>query len=640
MANDPLELDSLRQAAKIAGLGHYLWDVVADKCLFCSEEHADIHGMSVADYIARSSTLQGLSHPDDLPHVQEAFRNLRAGEPFELEYRIITPDGELRYIREIGHPVFDEEGTVVREVGTSQNITDQKLREITLQEAEAAIYTSIEALPFGFASYGPDDRLEFFNSEYKRLLPFSASLLKPGMHIEDLMRRSAHIIAPACGYEDVEEYVQARLSSTRQTQTDWTYQQSNGRWVCNTKTLKADGGFLSILRDITDQKMQERQLAQDQSMKAVGLLTGGISHDFNNLLSVAAGSLELLEKASGEAERAELAKTAARAVENGAVLTRQMLALGRRSPLLGKPTDLRHAIEEFISFAKRALPATISIEGRLPEAQPVAVVDQGMLQNALLNLALNSKAAMPDGGTITVETGLLLKGEPDQPQRHYAYISVADTGVGISGFDLEQVFEPFFTTRDVGQGSGLGLSMVKGFIEQSQGEVQIESTPGCGTVVTLLLPASFEEPVEANVRSPVSVPVPQKGTKRRVLVVEDNPQLLALVAMQLERDGFIVTKALSGDEAVQHLSDAQDVDAVLTDAVMPGTHQGVDVLKHAKALNPQTPVILMSGYADVRRNSATDLRRADLFIEKPLKLSELSHKVSELIALTEKADLS
>ena len=288
------ELDALRQAARITGLGHYLWDVVEHRCLFCSEEHAEIHGMSVDDYLETSSTLDGLSHPDDLPIVQEAFRNLQAGDAFELEYRIITPGGELRYIREIGHPIKDDDGTVVREIGTSQDITRQKLREITLSDAERAINTSIEALPFGFASYGPDDRLEYFNSEYKRLLPHSAYLLKPGMHIEDLMRRSSRLICSACGYDDEEEYVRARLATTRDRTLDWTYKQSCGRWVSNTKTPKDDGGFVSILRDITNQKLQERQLAQDQSMKAVGLLTGGISHDFNNLLSVAAGSLELL----------------------------------------------------------------------------------------------------------------------------------------------------------------------------------------------------------------------------------------------------------------------------------------------------------------------------------------------------------
>ena len=376
----------------------------------------------------------------------------------------------------------------------------------------------------------------------------------------------------------------------------------------------------------------------------MGQLTGGISHDFNKLFSVAAGSLERLEKASDAAERAELVQTAARAVENGAVLNRQMLALGRRSPLLGKPAYLRSAIEEFISFAARALPETICIKALFDGARPVAVVDQGMLQNALLNLALNSKAAMPDGGTITIETGLCAKpGSPNDTARahdHYAFISVTDTGLGISEVDLEQVFEPFFTTRDIGQGSGLGLSMVKGFIEQSHGEVKIGSAPGQGTTVHLHLPASFDDPIETRKTAPETKPCHSDATARRVLVVEDTAQLLELVAMQLERDGFLVTKAGSGDEAVELLHADHEIDVILTDVDMPGALQGVHVLKHPKAMNAQTPVILMSGYADVHRNSAADLRRADLFIEKALKLSELSSQVSELVGRAQQAQAS
>lgn len=325
-------------------------------------------------------------------------------------------------------------------------------------------------------------------------------------------------------------------------------------------------------------------------------------------------------------------------MENGAVLTRQMLALGRRSPLLGKPTDLRVAIEEFISFAARALPETITLKARFDDARPVAVVDQGMLQNALLNLALNSKAAMPQGGTITVSAGL--KAAPRGGEGRAAVISVSDTGTGIAKRDLERVFEPFFTTREIGQGSGLGLSMVKGFIEQSQGEVHIESTLGQGTTVHLTLPATLEEPSGPTKDAQEAARHARRTQGHRVLVVEDNLQLLELVAIQLERDGFEVMKACSGDEAMDHLHEGHNVDLVLTDAVMPGALQGVDVIKHVKALNASTPVILMSGYADVRSNSSTDLKRSDWFIEKPLKLSELSSKVSDLIGRAVKARVS
>jgi len=384
----------------------------------------------------------------------------------------------------------------------------------------------------------------------------------------------------------------------------------------------------------------ERQ-SQTSRLEAVGQLTGGVAHDFNNLMSVVSSSLQLLPNAKTTRERQDLIETAMRAVEHGTSLTSQMLALGRRSPLLPVPTDINSAAQQFKGFLRRVLPSHISLSVVEAQEAPVAIVDPAMLQNALLNLALNAKAAMPNGGDLEIRVeladGSRIKGPKPVAPGSYAVVSMRDSGVGIPPAMLDKVFEPFYTTRDVGQGSGLGLSMVRGFAEQSNGAIQIESTVGEGTRVSMFFPLSQETP--ARPAAPLrQTHLPPSGNQAAtVLVVEDNPQLLALLALKLGRDDFDVIKAESGDAAIDIMNKGTRVDLVLSDMVMPGTNQGLDVLKHAKGLARPVPVILMSGYADIRASGAIDLQMADRFLEKPINLGHLSQEVAALVAACQSA---
>lgn len=393
-------------------------------------------------------------------------------------------------------------------------------------------------------------------------------------------------------------------------------------------------GVCSITNDITDLKLSEAKLAQAQKMETVGQLSGGIAHDFNNLLSIVSGSLQLLQHSSEE-ERENLIRIALRAIENGSGLTKQLLALSRRSPLISKPTNINNTLAEFEDFFSNILPANIHLNVLHSPKNINILVDASMLQNALLNVALNSQAAMQNGGklSISADAATAPVGFPSAFTLggKCASITIADNGVGISEDAIGSVFDPFYTTREVGKGSGLGLSMVKGFIEQSNGSIQLNSKAGFGTTLKIYLPLTLETVDVADtsrVRTTANPPSEEKGT---VLVVEDNEQLLNIISLKLERDGFRTIMKLSGDDALEFLENCSGIRLVLSDMVMPGEGQGVDVLRKAKTLNPPLPVILMSGYADINLSTQKELEFADKFIEKPLALEKLSDAIEELI---------
>ncbi len=257
-----------------------------------------------------------------------------------------------------------------------------------------------------------------------------------------------------------------------------------------------------------------------------------------------------------------------------------------------------------------------------------------MLQNALLNVALNSQAAMPNGGklTISADTAIAPIGFPSAfaLEGKCASLTIADNGAGIAEDAMGSVFEPFYTTREIGKGSGLGLSMVKGFVEQSNGTINLDSNAGFGTTVTLFLPLTLETVEVMDISSMRSAAQPTNNEKGTVLVVEDNEQLLNIIALKLKRDGFRVITKPSGDEALEVLNNKPDIRLVLSDLVMPGGGQGIDVLRKAKSLRPPLPVILMSGYADINKSTEKGLELADKFIEKPIALGKLSDAIGEL----------
>jgi CheY-like chemotaxis protein len=372
-------------------------------------------------------------------------------------------------------------------------------------------------------------------------------------------------------------------------------------------------------------------------MEAVGQLTGGIAHDFNNLLQVIIGNTEILAEGLPDNSREEkLAHMTLMAARRGAELTSQLLSFSRRQALQPRPTDIEQLIGESEGLMQRAGGASIAIKRVFAPDLWHAVVDPGMLQTALLNLVFNARDAMPDGGRITIAAenvvcdhayvsrhGVVRPGE-------YVRIAVCDSGMGIPAGLLERVFEPFFTTKDVGKGSGLGLSMVYGFAQQSDGAVRIESTEGKGTTVYLYLPRSL-------VKAPNETePAPRVATPRgseTILVVEDDALVREFAVGALRGLGYTVLAATDGDAALHALRIHKDpVHLLFSDIIMPGGMTGWQLAEIATAMRPSLKVLLTSGYAEGSAGPGRDHTAFGAVLAKPYGKSELARSVRSALA--------
>ena len=369
----------------------------------------------------------------------------------------------------------------------------------------------------------------------------------------------------------------------------------------------------------------KEQLQYAQRAEVIGQVTGGVAHDFNNIISVIYASLDLLKIEKDEKERANLIEQALIAVENGANLTRQMLAFGRRAPLMPDIVDVNVSLQSLRNLIVRVIPATIKVSIEIDPNLSRIKVDDNAFHSALMNLALNAESAMPDGGTLTISAKNIrdphLGNGSMQKTGKAVEIRVTDTGSGIPNDILERIFDPFFTTKEVGEGSGMGLPMVKGFVEQSGGRIHVDSHVGQGTAVCLTFPAVSE--VVPEQRELISEAT-KDDVHGHILLVDDNEQLLSLLSTKLQRDGHQVSAFASGDEAALALDRGLKPDLVLSDVVMRGTVQGTDLVGLARQTHADLPFILMSGYADAGEKSGFDRSSVDAFLEKPVQLSEVS----------------
>jgi len=420
------------------------------------------------------------------------------------------------------------------------------------------------------------------------------------------------------------------------------------RWLCADGEYRRflDQGLLArsddgsdeiwgALLDVTERRLLEEQLAQVLKMEAVGQLTGGVAHDFNNLLTVIVGSLDLLERHGAHAEKRERHLAAVRhAAERGQSLTRQLLAFARRQRLSPVTLDVNALIAAFTPLIRQAVGDAVTVELDLGGQDLHADVDPAQLETALLNLAVNARDAMPKGGQLTIGAGLG-PGPPGdgqaRPDPSWIRIEIRDTGHGIPPETLEKVFEPFFTTKDVGKGSGLGLSQVYGFAQQSGGHITVENMADGGACFRLFLPRSETIPAKAEAR-PTAAPAQGHG---RLLVVEDDQQVLAVTVEMLSGLGYQVTTACDAASALEVLQADQPVDLLFSDVVMPGGRNGLELAQIARELRPGLKVLLSSGYVG-QGVSLTD--NAFEVIDKPYERSALAAKLNELLSADDARD--
>ena len=394
--------------------------------------------------------------------------------------------------------------------------------------------------------------------------------------------------------------------------------------------------FIAIVVDITDRLHAERALQQALKMDAVGQLTGGLAHDFNNLLTVIIGNLELLEMKIDNPTQSELLSEAQEAADMGARLTERLLAFARRSQLAPEIIDINSLVLGLTDLLRRTLGEVIDIRNALAPGVPATLVDPSQVENVIVNLAINARDAMPDGGKLVIETRNVLidnglAEEIGVPLGNYVQVSVSDTGSGMPEDVRARVFEPFYTTKEAGRGNGLGLSMIYGFAKQSGGHVTIYSELDIGTTVNLYLPAAEADVEAGSTDDDNRTPDIGLGAGERILVVEDDDGVRRLTTKRLKTLGYDVTEAINGREALSIFAEDPTFDLVFTDLVMPGGLSGYQLCEKLRELDPETRVLVTSGYAEELLH-ADDLERRRLrIIRKPYRQMELARIIKEVL---------
>lgn len=450
------------------------------------------------------------------------------------------------------------------------------------------------------------------------------------------------------GLTDSEPVLAGLLRSDRTCRQNYRYERTrpNGTVLeVHSRALEA-GGSICTYTDITEQKAAETALAAAQAraahaerMQALGQLAGGIAHDFNNILQAVQGAAALIDKRAGDAGSVRrFARLIGEASERGSSITRRLLSFARRGELRAEPVETASLLYDLREVLQHTLGSPIAVEVDIGADLPALLADKGQLETALVNLATNARDAMESGGTLTfiatAETVTASAAHPaDLLPGRYVCLSIGDTGAGMDEDLLTRVVEPFFTTKPIGQGTGLGLSMVKGFVEQSGGGMTIASRAGQGTVVSLWLPAAEHD-------APAEPMVPRQPSGRiewqkRILLVDDEAMVRGTLAASMEDAGYAVVVSGSGAEALAMLRTSLPVDVLVSDLSMPGM-DGIAVIKEARALRPGLPAVLLTGYAGQGAQLAVgaELERSFMLVRKPVTAKQLSDRIETLLAAT------
>ena len=392
------------------------------------------------------------------------------------------------------------------------------------------------------------------------------------------------------------------------------------------RTAQLQRAHDELLSQIAERERTEAKLRQVQKMEAIGQLTGGVAHDFNNLLTAVIGNLELLRRRLPANERTDrLIDGAMQGAQRGAALTQRLLAFARHQSLEPKPVDLADLVHGMGDLLRRSIGPSVEIQLDLPQGLPAAYVDANQVELALLNLAVNSRDAMPAGGRLTIALDEVESASTrDLDAGQYLRLTVSDSGVGMDARTLQKAIEPFFSTKEVGKGTGLGLSMIHGLAQQLKGALRLFSTPGRGTRAELWLPVADGAPAAPVAAQGEAVP---DGRKHATLLFVDDDFLISLSTTALLEDlGHTVVAVSSGGEALDVLRTSKRIDMMITDYAMPGM-TGLQLAEQARALRPGLPILLATGYADLPTRASFDLPR----LNKPYQQTELAEQIEALL---------
>ena len=514
-----------------------------------------------------------------------------------------------------------------------QENLERRRVEAALRESEGRFRSVLENYPCAIFLKDIEGRFRLVNPCFEQLYGVSA---------DQMIGKASHEIFPKEAADNYVSHDEEVLRSGQASEREYDMRLPDGseHRVFATKfpVLGSDGeviGIGAINADVTEQRLAEEQLRRSQRLEAVGKLTGGVAHDFNNLLAVILGNANIVMDRVGEdSELADLLDAVQRAALRGRELTQRLLAVSRSQPLSPEALDLSELVGDLKGLLSRTLGETIRIETHVEPKLWTTLADRGQVENAVLNLALNAKHAMAGGGRLTIKVANQDISDADAALQvdvapgDFVVLSVTDDGSGMAPEVIERAFEPFFTTKEVGEGSGLGLSMVYGFAKQSNGTATIQSEQGQGTTLRLYLPRA-----EAAARPPERAPVPDepKGHGETILVAEDDPEVRRLVVKVLGTLGYDVLEAEDGKACLRRLAEAGKVDLLLSDIVLPGGMSGPDMVRLAKQDWPDLKVMFMSGYADSSLRPLDQLGESFEIMAKPFTKRQLALRLRAVL---------
>jgi PAS domain S-box-containing protein len=600
-----------------------------------SEEMYHIYGVSPETFTPTVESLLGLIHPDDRPAMQRWLAACATGEkPAELEFRINRPDGTIRYIRGAGDAVKDAGNRVILMAGTGQDITERKLAE----ESHARLAMAVEQAAETIVVTDTSGTILYANPAFEKTSGYTRAaalgqnprLLKSGKHDDEFYRRMWQVLGRG-------ETWHGRFINKRK---DGTLYEEDATISPVRNAAGTVVNYVAVKRDVTHEMQVESQLRQSQKMEAIGKLAGGVAHDFNNILAVIQMQAGLL-KTDGDPtpEQLEFAIDIAKAAQRGSALTRQLLTFSRRQTLQLRDLDLNESINEMTKMLRRTLGENIEIQFKFA-MQPLFIhADAGMMDQVLMNLAVNARDAMLKGGRLVIETAAVdfdesIIAKPAQARPGaFVCLSVSDTGSGIAPEILPRIFDPFFTTKEVGKGTGLGLATVFGIVQQHHGWINVYSEVGKGTTFRIYIPRLAKMTGQKPEQIALTA---MRGGDETILLVEDDAFLRASVRKALSQLGYRILEAVNGVEALEIWKQHRDeIQLLLTDLVMPGGINGKELGEQLLKENAKLKVVYASGYSAEVIGQDFPVEEGVNFLTKPFEADKLAQTVRNRLDRTD-----
>jgi PAS domain S-box-containing protein len=563
-------------------------------------------------------------HPDDLASCREEMRAARRGQHMKIsDTRCIHKDGHTVWLSWLG--AWSD--PVKRFFLVGRDMTESRKVQETLRESEQLARGIINTAPDAFVQTDQRGTIRYWNPQAEVMFGWSRQEAL-GKNVFELMGRRD---GPGPLQLALENFLRSGEAPVMQPRREVQIRRRDGKDFTaelSVTALKTRDGFVfnGFVRDLTDKIAVEERIRQAEKMEAVGQLTGGIAHDFNNIITVITGTIEILADAvKDQPQLAAITRMIDEAASRGADLTQHLLAFARKQPLEPRETDINMLIVDTAKLLQRTLGEHVEIESVFEDEACLATVDPNQLATALLNLALNARDAMPDGGKLVIETGSVILDENyvrlhgDVRPGHYAMIGVSDTGTGIPAGILDKVFNPFFTSKGPGKGTGLGLSMVYGFIKQSSGHIKIYSEEGHGTTVKMYLPPA----TGASLAADTAILPPVQGGNETILVVEDDKLVRDYVLTQLHSLGYVTLDAENATEALKIVNGGHAFDLLFTDVIMPGLN-GRQLADEILKIRPGLKVLFTSGYTENAIIHHGRLDEGVLLLAKPYRKSDMA----------------